>query len=338
MIKIVDIIIPCYNAADTLPRALASIVSQTHPEKCMVTVVDDCSTEDIKLICDNFSPYIKLQYIRNEKNMKFPGLVRQVGIDNTSCPYIMFLDADDMLTQSAVQIANNEMKKSDADVLIGAFYSEDQNGSWKLMGENDTTWLHGNIYKRSFLKEKGIKFCDKYNEDGSFNTMCYMLSDKVAFMREPMYYWRHNKKSITRNQSHFTATYCADVIDTLTFAYCTIFNNKFDKKKVFRNMGEHIAFFHKLINDIDLIDESEEFKEKKRKEFFDAIKYFSDILNLGALSAEELSYIKAGFADGYVKFPKMSFRYDAQTFFSIVVPGGKLRIEDFNISARRQLK
>ena len=43
----VDIIIPAYNCSETLPRLLASIGAQTKPEKCIVTIVDDCSIEDI---------------------------------------------------------------------------------------------------------------------------------------------------------------------------------------------------------------------------------------------------------------------------------------------------
>ena len=46
-IKIVDIIIPAYNHKIELERALDSIVSQTKRDKCIVTVIDDCSEEDL---------------------------------------------------------------------------------------------------------------------------------------------------------------------------------------------------------------------------------------------------------------------------------------------------
>ena len=65
-----DIIIPAYNCRDTLPRALGSIVAQTKKEKCIVTVVDDCSTEDLKPIIDNFKSYIKINYIKLKENLK----------------------------------------------------------------------------------------------------------------------------------------------------------------------------------------------------------------------------------------------------------------------------
>ena len=192
----VDIIIPAYNCSKTLPRTLGSIVAQTKSEKCIVTVVDDCSTEDLKPIIDSFKPYIKINYIKLEKNLKYPGLVRQVGLDNTIAPYVMFLDADDVLAPSAVQILNNEMLKKTYDLIVGFFYRQEEYGNLVIMGENDTTWLHGNIYRRSFLEGNNIRFPSGYNEDGAFNTQCYMLSSKIGMLNIPVYYWLYNKKSI----------------------------------------------------------------------------------------------------------------------------------------------
>ena len=64
-----DIIIPAYNCKDTLPRTLGSIVAQTKKEKCIVTIVDDCSTEDLKPIIEDFKKYIKINYIKLKENL-----------------------------------------------------------------------------------------------------------------------------------------------------------------------------------------------------------------------------------------------------------------------------
>ena len=332
----VDIIIPCYNAEKTLPRALASIVSQTNPEKCMVTVVDDCSTQDIKSICDKFSSFIKLQYIRNEKNMKYPGLVRQVGINRTNNPYIMFLDADDMLAPSTVKIAQTEMGRTGADVLIGSFFSENKDHQWQKMGANDTTWLHGNIYKRQFLKEKGITFCDKYNEDGSFNTMCYMLSDKVGYLDEPLYYWMYNEESITRSKSSFTVEHLEDVIETLIVAYQVVFKNEYDDKKIFRNMGEHCAFFHKVLDNVYLATSGEK-REERETAFWNSLEKFRKEIDFDHFTPIQVQFFKYGFADGYIKFPKLGLETpSAMKVFKTLLPKERIEIEDFNIAARQQ--
>ena len=43
--KTLDIIIPAYNAKDTLVRCLSSIAMQTIRDQIVVTVINDCSTD-----------------------------------------------------------------------------------------------------------------------------------------------------------------------------------------------------------------------------------------------------------------------------------------------------
>jgi glycosyltransferase involved in cell wall biosynthesis len=57
------IIIPAYNCAKYLPRALNSLVAQTD-QNFNVVLVDDCSIEDIKSISDQYN-MLNLTYIRN---------------------------------------------------------------------------------------------------------------------------------------------------------------------------------------------------------------------------------------------------------------------------------
>ena len=55
----IDVIIPAYNAEDTIGRALASLVAQTRPRKFMVTVVDDCSTDCTAAIVKKFKGLLR---------------------------------------------------------------------------------------------------------------------------------------------------------------------------------------------------------------------------------------------------------------------------------------
>ena len=71
-IKIVDIIIPAYNHKIELERALDSIVSQTKRDKCIVTVIDDCSEEDLFEVVKEYKNKLKIKYIRN--NLKDFGI------------------------------------------------------------------------------------------------------------------------------------------------------------------------------------------------------------------------------------------------------------------------
>ena len=284
----VDIIIPAYNCSKTLPRLLASIGAQTKPEKCIVTIVDDCSTEDIKPIIRDFKKYfnIKLQYIKLEKNLKWPGLVRQEGLNRTNAPYVMFLDSDDFLSPRAVELANREMRSTNADVIIGHFYGEDDKRQWYLLEETQTTWLHGNIYKRAFLEKNDIYFESLYNEDGAFNTESYLLAEKITYLPEPIYFWSYNTSSVTKSK-FFAENNYKFFVQSLQKTYSKLFK-KSNKEKLYNNLGEHIAVFYKFYNKI-LCD------GVGQKETEEALYEFSNFINVNIFSKIKKSFIVKGY-------------------------------------------
>ena len=295
----IDIIIPAYNCSKTLPKLLASIGAQTKPEKCIVTIVDDCSTEDLKPIIRDFKKYfnIKLQYIRLEENLKWPGLVRQAGLDRTNAPYVMFLDSDDFLSPRAVELAIREMRSTNSDVIIGSFYGEDRHNQWNLFEDDKTTWLHGNIYKRSFLKNNNIHFEALYNEDGSFNTECFILAERISYLPEPIYFWSRNPLSITKseffkiNNNHF-------FVKSLQKTYDKLFQ-KTDSDELFFNMGRHLFAFYRMLDQEKylIIEKNDEKAEKSNILFSTEIKNFVLFLEDKKLSAFQIELIKSGFKE-----------------------------------------
>ena len=198
-----DIIIPYYNDRDGLFKCLSSISAQTVKREFLVTVVDDCSDESVDDIIDFFKKWISLNYIKLKTRHKYPGIVRQKGIDATSNEYIMFVDSDDMLSNEAIDSAYAALEKSNSPFIQGFFMQQiaEENGKRLIQRTNEITWLHGNIYKRSFLVDHNIRFQSGYNEDMPFNILCrfYALPNDVC--QKNMYYWLHNEKSLTREDN-----------------------------------------------------------------------------------------------------------------------------------------
>lgn len=90
-------IMPVYNYARYLDEALKSVFSQSRvPDE--VIVVDDCSTDNPKEICDKY-PVI---YIRHEVN-KGLAASRNTGIKASTSTYCFSFDADDILRPDAVK-------------------------------------------------------------------------------------------------------------------------------------------------------------------------------------------------------------------------------------------
>jgi glycosyltransferase involved in cell wall biosynthesis len=89
-LPLVSVVIPTYNCAPYLPRAVESALGQTFAP-VEVIVVDDGSTDDTAQV---LAPYEgRIQYIR-QANRKLPG-ARNTGIRHARGELIAFLDADD---------------------------------------------------------------------------------------------------------------------------------------------------------------------------------------------------------------------------------------------------
>jgi Glycosyltransferases involved in cell wall biogenesis len=93
----VSVVIPCYNQAQFLPEAVASVVAQTFTD-WEIIIIDDGSPDDTaavaqRLIAAHRDRCIRL--IRQENR----GLAeaRNAGIRVARAPYILPLDADDMI-------------------------------------------------------------------------------------------------------------------------------------------------------------------------------------------------------------------------------------------------
>jgi glycosyltransferase involved in cell wall biosynthesis len=94
---LVSVIIPCYRQAHFLPEAIGSVLSQTH-RPTEVVVVDDGSPDNTAEVV---ARYPTIRCLRQENR----GLAeaRNAGFGITTGEYIIFLDADDRLTQTAVE-------------------------------------------------------------------------------------------------------------------------------------------------------------------------------------------------------------------------------------------
>lgn len=88
-----SIIIPTYNSADKLKRALDSVDKQSFRD-FEVIISDDGSVDHTKQIIDAFSAKFNLKYIW-EENWGGPARPRNNGIKIAQGEYIAFLDTDD---------------------------------------------------------------------------------------------------------------------------------------------------------------------------------------------------------------------------------------------------
>lgn len=98
----VSIIIPTFNRADTLPRALDSVLGQTMRD-WEIVLVDDGSTDQTSSIAQVYRDklYRRFQYVRQEN--RGCSAARNRGIDIARGKFIAFLDSDDEYTPTKLE-------------------------------------------------------------------------------------------------------------------------------------------------------------------------------------------------------------------------------------------
>ena len=124
---LVSVIIPCYNAADTLPSAIDSALRQDlhfessqqigrgSVQRLEVLVLDDGSTDDIQSVQERYKDDAVVHFYRNEKRLGV-AKTRNRGALLARGQYIAYLDADDIWAGNAFSRrrpkARNQLNKA----------------------------------------------------------------------------------------------------------------------------------------------------------------------------------------------------------------------------------
>ena len=122
----VAVIIPAYNAEGTLFFTLASAVHESGVAE--IIVVNDGSTDRTLQIARQFEPRVK---VITGPNCGVSA-ARNRGIAVTSSQWLIFLDADDQLTQDTVRRRLQVAEASGADVVITGWQDVIDDGAGKL--------------------------------------------------------------------------------------------------------------------------------------------------------------------------------------------------------------
>ncbi len=196
----IDIIIPAYNAIDTIDTPLASIKKQKNVADLHVCIVNDGSDYSYQSIIKKYSPFFDIEEVSLPKNVG-PGEARNQGILHTQQDYLLFLDSDDYLyTDHAVLDLYSQITNPMQDLIVSNFYYE-RDGKCLVM-EKSFTWLHGKIFYRKFLLDNHLLFPPtRANEDNGFLRLILFHKPHFSYLNEITYCYHENPNSITRKNN-----------------------------------------------------------------------------------------------------------------------------------------
>jgi glycosyltransferase involved in cell wall biosynthesis len=120
-----SVIIPAYNSAATLARAIESVRAQTWPVHEII-VVDDGSSDDTANVAESFGDAVKLIHQPNSG----VAAARNAGARAATGDWLAFLDADDWYAPDRIRLHAEWIAEDNTlDFLTGDYEYRDDNGN-----------------------------------------------------------------------------------------------------------------------------------------------------------------------------------------------------------------
>ena len=189
----VSVIIPTYNRAHLIGRAIKSVLNQTYQDFELI-IVDDGSTDNIEDIIRQFQEKDKrIKYIKHDKN-KGASAARNTGIKNSKGKYIAFQDSDDEWFPNKLEKQMKIFKKESPNlgIVYTGFYRI-KDSEKKYIPSHEIVKKEGSIYeellKGNFITTQSIlvrKEC--FKKVGIFDENLPRLQDWELVMRLSKYY------------------------------------------------------------------------------------------------------------------------------------------------------
>ena len=194
----VSLIIPVYNAELSLKNTIKSVMNQTLGfENIELILVDDNSNDDSKqIISELVRKYSNIKPIFLKENSGNASYPRNVGIENATAEYLLFMDSDDEIFSNYCEILLDKITAHNVEIVCCnkttkisnqtyiSKYIENINTSEKYLDDIEKMYLRhtawGSIYKTSLIKEHNIKFPDTLHEDGVFSADCLLKTDETV--------------------------------------------------------------------------------------------------------------------------------------------------------------
>ena len=161
----ISIIIPMYNAENYIEKCLRSVLDQTFTD-IEVIVINDGSTDGSEVMVRSIAEGDLRVHLFSQENH---GLVnaRKQGIKSSRGEYVLFVDADDWISENAVEELYNLALDNDADVVASGamkaylFEGSNEEIPEKSLDENGRYW---GCYKETNITEPGLYCGEKLEE------------------------------------------------------------------------------------------------------------------------------------------------------------------------------
>lgn len=201
MQNLLSIIIPSYNRPELLVDTITKITDSFKTlnfDDYQIVVVNSGVDETNKKITSTFDKNV---IIHNISNRLYPGIARNLGIENSSSKWVWFVDDDDTLYDENIQhIISAIHNDTDVDVLAHSLKLEYNDNLREDLITNIVSFkekqeVFNYLFKRNLIS---TKFSDGIHEDIRYITEILLASTNIQILNSKIYNKIQRNDSITK--------------------------------------------------------------------------------------------------------------------------------------------
>ncbi|WP_333626004.1 glycosyltransferase [Sphingobacterium siyangense] len=217
---LISIIIPVYNVEQYLPECLTSVISQTY-RNLEIILINDGSTDGSGSICAAYAKNDVRIKVINKTNGGLSD-ARNMGLDLANGEYVSFVDSDDIIDKNFIRNLLQVLLDSKASISMCDYtnftsvtpakqpmhdYSiEVYTGEYMLNNLYNQSWIPKNVIACNKLYKRSVWSNLRYtvgvlHEDEYIIHELYANTNRLAYTREPLYFYRQREASITKEIS-----------------------------------------------------------------------------------------------------------------------------------------
>ena len=213
----ISVIVPVYNIEKYVKPCLDSILASSYQNYELI-LVDDGSTDNSGAICDDYSQKYERIRVLHKSNGGLSD-ARNAGLQVATGEYVLFIDGDDIIHPSMIQVLFDAIKSNDYDIsmVYGAKVCEEEyQGLMNRVVDENTPMFEvtqedfhkrlfdissiqyqvawNKLYKKSLIS--GMSFIDVISEDIEWNNRVCLRLHKAIVVEAELYFYLQRAGSI----------------------------------------------------------------------------------------------------------------------------------------------
>lgn len=190
---IFSIIVPVYNVEKYLSKCLDSLVNQTYTNIEIICINDGSSDNSLNILEEYATKDNRIKVITQHN--QGVSVARNVGIENATGKYILFVDADDWVERNTCEILAKQLENRNYDLVVfNAFMVRDniiQRGFLKNLSNLMSCDMWSICYNKEFLNHNNIRFPQniKIAEDHVFKCQALACTNNISIVDNYFYYY-----------------------------------------------------------------------------------------------------------------------------------------------------